>query len=347
MKKPMIVLLHVGYWLLYLLLVFMFTVALSRDLRSVSVGHLMFAAPMSVFFWVPAITGFYLFYLFLFPRFLQKKKIPALVAGSLVIALAGALTGGLVLSASFGPDFMFLDGTNSFTGEIILMSLIALIHGIIALVMRGFISWYGDIQVKTELNKRTYDMEVALIKAQINPHFLFNTINNIDVLIKKDPDKASDFLNKLSDILRFTLYEAKAEKISLSRELDYVSRFVALQRIRSSNPDYIHYTAEGDAAGILIEPMLFIPFIENAFKHAENKKAENAINIRFRIDKNTLEFSCSNAYTQKAQEKPEHSGLGNELIKRRLELLYPGRYSLDVQDSNGNYTIKFVLSLQQ
>jgi hypothetical protein len=353
MKKPMIVLLHAGYWVLYLFLLTFFILGINmasggNPATFRTLGLALFCSPIGIASIIPGLVGFYGFYSLLFDKYLSRKKFLLFFLFSVVVCISAAVLTEVSLAVLFrDPRFHINWSTGTCIAMGLFLGFIALVSGVIGVVMKGFITWYNEITLKAELDKKNYDMEVALIKAQINPHFLFNTINNIDVLIKKDPDKASGFLNKLSDILRFTLYETKAEKISLSKELDYVSRFIDLQRIRSSNPDYIHYTVEGDPSGILIEPMLFIPFIENAFKHAENKKTENAITIHFKMDKDALQFSSLNAYTKQAQEKPEHSGLGNELIRRRLELLYPGRYSLDVQDVNGHYTVKFVLSLRQ
>ena len=186
-------------------------------------------------------------------------------------------------------------------------------------------------------------MELALVKSQINPHFLFNTINNIDVLIEKDAVKASAYLNKLSDIMRFMLYETKTEKIPLSKELQYIEKYIDLQRIRTSNPNYVNYTVEGDPCDLMIEPMLFIPFIENAFKHAEGKKAEDAIKIRFSIGHRSIAFDCENRYSVYQLERPDHSGMGNDLIKKRLSLLYPGKHSLDIVTGDGIYKAKLTL----
>ena len=105
------------------------------------------------------------------------------------------------------------------------------------------------------------------------------------------------------------------------------------------------YEVKGSPESILIEPMLFIPFIENAFKHAENKKVENAIKITFVIEKDKIKFECENAYSANTQLKPEHSGLGNELIQRRLALLYANKHEFEVVNQNGIYKVNLLLSL--
>ncbi len=289
------------------------------------------------------VFGFYLFYSFLFPKLLRRKKILAFFILGVAGAGACAIASSLVLSFLFGAKVMFADGWSSATGIMVILSILSLINGVIGLVMRGFITWYGDIKLKEELNKKNYEMELALVKSQINPHFLFNTINNIDVLIEMDAVKASAYLNKLSDIMRFMLYETKTEQIPLAKELAYIEKYIELQKLRTANTNYIQYSVEGETGNIMIEPMLFIPFIENAFKHAENKKIDNAISIRFAIDKGKIIFECGNNYSI-TQIKPEYGGLGNELIKKRLALLYPGKHTLEITGIDKTYSVKLVLT---
>jgi LytS/YehU family sensor histidine kinase len=239
---------------------------------------------------------------------------------------------------------LFNDGYTSAIQIIIVISFVSLLNGIIGLVMRGFISSYDDIKLKEDLNKKNYDMELALIKNQINPHFLFNTINNIDVLIQKDPIKASEYLNKLSDIMRFMLYETTADKIELAKELTYIEKYIELQKIRSSNPTYVNYLLEGNTNNLLIEPMLFIPFIENAFKHTENKSLENAISVKISIHKEMIIFECENKFTVNSQNNSENNGLGNSLIEKRLQLLYPNNHTLEITTENNIYKVKLTLN---
>lgn len=212
-------------------------------------------------------------------------------------------------------------------------------------LFRTFIEWIGDRKIKAELEKDNIISQLELLKLKINPHFLFNTINNIDILIQEDAIKASEYLNKLSDIMRFMLYETKEEKISLAKELSYIKKYIELQKIRTTNPNYVKHEVKGEVGNLLIEPMLFIPFIENAFKHAENKKVENAIRICFDISKDKIKFECENAFSVDNQLKNEHSGLGNELIQRRLDLLYPNKHTFEVENNNGFYKVKLLLSV--
>lgn len=339
MKKYIVVLLHLGYWLMYSFLILMLLTALNHG--RAYVGFVLFKSPGGIAAFVPAIIGFYTFYGFLFAKFLAKKRIIRLFISIVVIILVAAIITELIMYSGYRVDRSL--NTMFYAG--LFLAFIALVNGIIGLVIKGFITWYGDIKVKVELNKKNYEMELALMKAQINPHFLFNTINNIDMLIQKDAGKASEYLNKLSDIMRFMLYETKTERITLEKELSYIEKYVELQKIRTTNLNYVKYEVKGSAGNLLIEPMLFIPFIENAFKHTENKKVENAIKICFVIEKDKIKFECENAYLADTPLKPEHSGLGNDLIQRRLVLLYPGKHTFEVINKNGIYKVNLLLSL--
>lgn len=348
MKKSAVVLLHLGYWMMYLLLLLSFF-ALLAPLTPNFEKHNFFE--MALFWWgrllfgfaiVPGIIAFYFFYTVLFNKFLAKKKILYVFLSGIAVSIICSVIGQLIMFPMV-PETNWCFETIVSLG--IIMSFNSIANGIIGLVMKGFITSYGDIKLKEDLNKKNYEMELALVKSQINPHFLFNTINNIDVLIEKDAVKASEYLNKLSDIMRFMLYETKTEKIALSKELTYIEKYIDLQKIRTSNPNYVNYSVKGDANNLMIAPMLFIPFIENAFKHAENKKIENAINILVAIEKDKITFDCENNYTEDNQSDLAHSGLGNELIRKRLELLYPTKHTLEISDTNKTYNVKLILFL--
>lgn len=339
-KKAVVILMHVIYWILYLFICSVMYGAIGQILF-IKVIINAYKLPGMVAAIIPMLIGFYTFYFFIFDKYLSKKKLLVSAVLAVSFSIIGAIIAELVLNSFYATDKSF--NTILFSG--LAMALIALVNGTLGLVMKGFITWYGDIKLKVELNKKNYEMELALMKAQINPHFLFNTINNIDILIQKDAIKASEYLNKLSDIMRFMLYETKTEKIALEKEVAYIEKYVELQKIRTTNPNYVKYEVKGSTGNLLIEPMLFIPFIENAFKHAENKKVENAIKICFVIEKDKIKFECENAYSADTQLKPEHSGLGNDLIQRRLVLLYPDKHAFEVINKNGIYKVNLLLSL--
>ncbi|MBL0357462.1 MAG: histidine kinase [Chitinophagaceae bacterium] len=352
MKKPVITLLHIGYWLLYLLLLVLLLLCIK--LGSNIVQHPLFLnfrfdVFLGAFAVAPALTGFYIFYSVVFVKTLAKKRILLFfitaVAAAIVGGLAGAFSVMLLFWNGIGAG-LFADGFTSAITEFIVMSIIALLNGMVGLVMKGFISWYGDIKLKEELNQKNYETELALVKSQLDPHFLFNTINNIDVLIERDAVKASAYLNKLSHIMRFMLYETKTEKITLQKELEYIGQYIELQKIRSANPNYIDYSVKGSNQQLMITPMLFIPFIENAFKHSESRKLHNAVCIHFDIKGSLILFECENAQGSSTHLEQEYKGLGNELIQKRLMLLYPGKHTLTTNATPVTYNVKLEINCE-
>ena len=354
MKKAVVLLLHAGYWIIFLLLLaFIFSLLAPAINNS---GHLRWnptvfrnwMALMTGFALLPGILSFYTFYGVLFNRYFVRRKVMPFLLSGIITVLGTAIIGALYMSLLMNYLGHTFAGTlRAFIEVIIVISFGTFLNGIIGLVMKGFITAYGDIRIKEELNRKNYEVELALVKSQLSPHFLFNTINNIDVLIGIDAGKASEYLNKLSDIMRFMLYDAKTELIPLEKELQYMGKYIELQKIRTANPEYIAYMVTGNAAGITIPPMLFIPFIENAFKHAVPQKSGTGIDIALHIEKDKVIFDCRNGFSMSRQSSESVGGLGNELMRKRLELLYPGKHQLTLTGEQNWYTVKLVLHIDE
>ena len=352
MKKSVIVLLHIGYWKLYLLLICLVVACMhigSNFSTQPAFTSNKFILFMVVFAVVPAVIGFYAYYSILFAKYLTRKKIAWLFISALLVAKFAGLFGAFLLTMMYkykiGPGIMH-DGFTSAIPITIIMAFIALLNGVVGLVMKGFITWYGDIKLKEDLNKKNYETELALVKSQIDPHFLFNTINNIDVLIQIDAVKASAYLNKLSGMMRFMLYQTKTEKIPLQQEMAYIQQYVELQQIRVANANFVQVQVHGNVTNATVHPMVFIPFIENAFKHNTDNESNNAINIQFTIQPQHIAFTCTNASTSKTTATtPIASGLGNELIQKRLTLLYGKAHTLHIQQQGGTYQVQLTIPL--
>jgi len=187
---------------------------------------------------------------------------------------------------------------------------------------------------------------LLMLQAQLNPHFLFNSLNNIDVLVEENPKTASEYLKKLSDILRYVLYETKENETELSKEIEQIKSYMELQKIRTDNPHYVNFSIKGDLKDQKIAPMIFIPFVENAFKHCKNKSIENAINIEFEINKESIKMSCKNYYEAKQLEIIKNEGLGIETIKQRLNLLYPKNHQLLIDKTENWFTVGLSIQLK-
>lgn len=352
MKKMVVISLHVGYWLLYLFLLFIILLLLQIGTR-LKTQPLFFDYRFEAFFacfaLLPAILGFYTFYNLLFDKFLIRRNIFLLfVFGFLASGLIALFSGTAITILHYygiGPG-VFGENIYAVITILIVIAIITLLNGGMGLLTRGFIRWYAELKWKEELMRKNFEMELALIKSQISPHFLFNTLNNIDVLITKNAEKASLYLNKLSDIMRFMLYETKNEKIPLRNELAYIEKYIDLQKIRTANPNYVDFEVRGDTDHVRISPMILLPFIENAFKHADHRKNENVIRIEVSINKKQLIFECENKYS-KSELEQEFGGLGNELIKRRLELLYPSNHVLLISKNADIYSVKLAINIHE
>lgn len=351
MRKSFIVLLHIGFWACYLLLVLIVVgvyfrsvlYASDRETREVIALQNIF-----LFAFLPSFISFYSYYFLLFPKYLQQKKFFLSIIVGLLISVGAAvivyilhrylIESGHVIDMDQGGK----NGRSTAIRVMIVMTFIGALCGAVALVIKGFITWFNEIKLKEALREKNHEMEMALIKSQIDPHLLFNTINNIDTLILKDPVEASNYLNKLSDIMRFVLYETGADKILLSREIEYIEKYIALQKIRTANETYVHFTVSGKVESKRIAPMVFIPFIENAFKHTNNKKLKDAITIHILIKEDTIQLVCENKYDSKSGKQP-NSGLGNELVRKRLDFIYAGKHTLEVHNENELYSVNLTI----
>jgi two-component system, LytTR family, sensor kinase len=325
MKKSLSLLFITGYWLIYLFLS-------GKDvLKGID--------PIGTWlvYVLNGMCSFFIFYFLLVPRFLAKNKfLPFIGWGTMVIIVAAFIPTLLILlhgRYSPEPKFFFV------------FTILALINGIMATIIKGFFTWYNDLYEKKELEKKNLQMELSLLKAHLNPHFLFNTLNNIDILIETDPKAASSYLQKLSHILRFVVYETSLEKIPLTKELAYIRKYVELQQIRTSNKEYVNLKIAGNPGQLMIGPMLFIPFIENAFKHASNKKMNGAITLEILIAEKQIRFTCINIYDKSKSLVEEHSGLGIALIRQRLDLLYKGRYELEINQRENTFSVTSIIKL--
>ncbi len=185
---------------------------------------------------------------------------------------------------------------------------------------------------KSQLEQQNLESELALLRTQVNPHFLFNTLNNINTLVKKDPDKANKSIIKLSGIMRYMLYEATQDTVLLTNEIDYLENYIDLQRLRLENERYISFAIEGNPEGITIAPMLFIPFVENMFKHGNKSLQAPAFLIQLKITGNTVIFKAENPVKSSPQQAVSDHGIGIQNVRRRLELLYPDRHLLEIRN---------------
>ena len=199
---------------------------------------------------------------------------------------------------------------------------------------------------QNEKKQKEVEAELAWLKNQINPHFLFNTLNNISSLTQIDADKAQDTVMQLSDLLRYAMYETNKPKVPLEGEVDFMRNYVELMKLRCNEMTEVSETMQVEDKKAEVAPLLFISLIENAFKHGANSNAPAAIDISLTQKDGMLVFVCDNTNNPKPSRDRSGSGIGLENTRRRLDLLYQGRYHWEQTVTPENiYHVRITLQL--
>ena len=202
--------------------------------------------------------------------------------------------------------------------------------------------WMEEQKRVSELKITTKQLELNMLKQQINPHFLFNMLNNANVLLKRAPEEASQVLFKLEELLNYQFNDSTKENVSLDADINFLNDFLNLEKIRRDRFNF-SITKSGDTSGITIPPLLFIPFVENAIKHNPDSEKESYVHITFRITDTELHFQCENSKPAIAPEISEVGGLGLRNIRRRLELLYPNQHKLLITNDNQKFVVALTI----
>lgn len=204
--------------------------------------------------------------------------------------------------------------------------------------------WYMQRELLQQIRLEKLNTELDYLKAQINPHFLFNSLNTIFFQIDKKNLEARETLGKFSDMLRYQLYECNGNEIAIEKELAYLKNFVALQQLRRNGHDLIEFRVSDAMANFSVPPMLLIPFIENAFKHVSNFiDKKNEVKIDLQHHDNTMSLRVMN--TINSNTAPVAGGIGLKNVRRRLELLFPHRHKLDVKKTADRFEVTLTLEL--
>jgi two-component system, LytTR family, sensor kinase len=221
---------------------------------------------------------------------------------------------------------------------------LSFITSIYALLIKFAIDWFDAQKLKAELVTQNKASELALLRSQVNPHFLFNTLNNIYSLVYKKSDEAPAAVMKLSSIMRYMLYDANSDMVPLEKEIEYLQSFIELQKLRQKEQDFVTINITGSPDDKTIAPMLLIPFVENAFKHGNKSGSSPGININLAIHPESIIFEVKNSVkTNLPVQKDASTGIGLHNIQRRLDLLYPGKHSLLITEDNALFNVKLIL----
>ncbi|TDB59548.1 sensor histidine kinase [Arundinibacter roseus] len=216
-----------------------------------------------------------------------------------------------------------------------------------------FLSWLARITEnlvlntirKEQLEKQAVEAELYYLKSQINPHFLFNTLNNIHTLVYKQAPAAPEAVQRLSSLMRYMIYESNAALVPLVREIDYLRDYIGLQQLRYKNSPVVDLKVQGEFASCHIAPLLFIHLLENAYKHSPARLEAGQVKVKVEVNDNTLIFSIQNPSAKNpGNSLEEPGGIGLPNVRKRLALLYPQQHSLEVSHSDELFTI--VLHIQ-
>lgn len=210
--------------------------------------------------------------------------------------------------------------------------------------IRIALQWFKSEKQKEELEIQRLNVELDFLKAQINPHFLFNSLNTVYSLAHKQSAQTEVVILKLSEILRYVLYEASAKKVLLAKELAYIDNYIDLQKYRIDKNMRISYELTGNAEVQMIEPMILMTFVENAFKHGISYKPGSFIEIKIDIKDLYLTMQVSNTYSE-APAIEVHKGIGLMNVQKRLSLSYPLQHTLTITDENGIYNVNLTINL--
>lgn len=282
------------------------------------------------------------------PRFLRSKEWPPYLRR--VLALWG---GALLLNWALNQLHNRLAGEPLAPYVFPPLPLNTLLSGLylsLSIAYRLGKNYLHDERLKQQLREEQLAAELRFLKSQINPHFLFNTLNNLFALAeRKDQPELSQGIAELANLMRYVLYDGQAERVPLEKEIRFLESLIEIQQLRLDEQDevVIGLNVRGDYQGRQIAPLILIPFVENAFKHGIYPPHPSVIRIDFEVSREHLRFQVSNpVFSDRENELPHPSGIGLENVRRRLALLYPERHELRVEQKGGIFTVELALDLE-
>lgn len=287
---------------------------------------------------------------FLMPRFLYRKKVGLFFLNFWITLLVAAIINryidNYVILVNFFPHWYQV---SVFDPIVMLTTIIKLNFALAVPVTIKVFDYFASIQrAQQEQESRRVEAELALLRNQVHPHFLFNTLNSLYSLVLKKSDQAKDVVLRLSGLLRYLLYETAASSVPLEQEVGFIRDYLELERIRFGNALQADLVIEGNIQGHSIAPMLLIPFVENAIKHSTGGLHQAArVQISLRLSDRMLTLTVDNSIAQKEQtDTPLPGGVGLPNVAKRLELLYTGRYELNVKADNLHHHVTLLLNLK-
>lgn len=338
--KPLTIAVHIIVWVSLLIIPYASTDQVFSSLDTAnSVKYLVLCLILSTVL----IIFFYLNYIILIPTYLLAKKYWFYFSFLLLIVAAVFLLSGFIF---FSSDFNSEEvvSTNPTLEKIFPVIMTnAILLWLLATVSNILWTFYNRLK-QTESEKLS--AQIASLKSQINPHFLFNTLNNIYATTIDIAPKAADMIDKLSEMMRYTMRDIQRDFVLLEDEINYINNFIQLQKLRLDRRVKLEYHSMENIPAFQIAPMLIIPFIENAFKHGVNSEQKSHINIEMTMNKTEFQLNVVNNKVNVQKDISERSGLGIENTKHRLNLIYPSKHLLVINDTEKDFSVSLYINLQ-
>jgi len=289
-----------------------------------------------------AIGALIINYILLTRFFYQKKYLLFFLYVAIVIATIIAVE-ELILERIYFPDTR----GKYFPG--VIFSLLDVMP--VIMILAGFkFAWDASTKQREveELQTSVKESELQFLKSQINPHFLFNNLNNLYSYAIEESPKTPSIILELSSVLRYMLYDCKEDFVALGKEIEHLKNFTQLNELQIEDRGNVTFEAENIPSEYLIAPLILNVFIENAFKHSTASQSEDiSINIRIKIDSNgQLNFECNNSFRPVANTDKLNNGIGLKNVKKRLQLLYPDAHTLKITDDNQRYSVHLKMNLK-
>ena len=334
---------QVAVWAVVLSALPLATLLSTQDLHSTRTSFYvvwgLFQAPLVIYF-----VNFYL----LGPHLFFKRRYWLFVLCNLVLILGlNSQFFLLYYNRNNIPNMPAMDANMwvGFFGGFLMFLVLNCMVAAIAVGIRHFIRTRQIRQQLQEEKAKNTEAELAWLKNQINPHFLFNTLNNISSLTQIDPDKAQDAIAQLSDLLRYAMYETNKPQVPIQGEVAFMRNYVELMKLRCNDKAVVNAEFTTPQSPLDIAPLLFISLIENAFKHGLSSSRDSRIDIALTTDEHQLTFTCNNTNFPKDDADRSGSGIGIENTRRRLDLIYKDRYTWEQSLEEGIYKVKVTIQL--
>ncbi len=341
-QRSRILLLHLSFWGLYFSF-FFYQITYARRGQDVILSRAFLDASTHVLI-MAAIA--YLNYFYFLPRFLKHKNLGRYLLEFIVPLVLTIVFHIYIKRVIYGGDENSRAGF-LYTTRFIVQHSTSVVFIVIFIGMLRFAEdWFQLEARKKEIENEKLTAELRFLKAQINPHFLFNTLNNLYYLAFTQSPNTTVVIDKLSQMMRYMIYDSNHPKVPLKKEIEYMENYISLEQLRLDNQVPISLEVEGDTAPVMIEPFLFITFLENAFKHGVSSNAENAwVKAQIEVEGNRCCYTVENSRLAQKENHEGKSGIGLQNLRRRLELSYPDRHTLEVHETAQKYRVQLTLEL--